>query len=108
MDDLVKGLLKSGEEAIIPFEELEQGPLHISQLTKKLHKKDLLHQIRKIKKQHSHSSDLYITLDVLEEEISNEKPRIPVIQGMLSNLKDIEDTLPLQMQIKKYFHLKEK
>jgi AcrR family transcriptional regulator len=108
MDDLVKGLLKSGEEAIIPFEELEQGPLHISQLTKKLHKKDLLRQIRKIKKQHSHSSDLYITLDVLEEEISNEKPRIPVIQGMLSNLKDIEDTLPLQMQIKKYFHLKEK
>jgi hypothetical protein len=108
MDDLVNGLLKSDEEAIIPFEELDQGLLPINQLTKKFHKKDLLHQIRKIKNQNSHSSDLYITLDVLEAEISNEKPRIPVIQGMLSNLKDIEDTLPLQMQIKKYFHLKEK
>jgi AcrR family transcriptional regulator len=44
-----------------------------------------------------------ISVDVLEEEINKENPRIPVIKGMLSNFKDIHALEPYREKIASYY-----
>jgi AcrR family transcriptional regulator len=46
---------------------------------------------------------LEISIEVLEEEISKKNPRVPVIQGMLSNFKDIKSFDTYRKQIASYY-----
>ncbi|WP_079505808.1 TetR/AcrR family transcriptional regulator [Mesobacillus jeotgali] len=50
--------------------------------------------------------NLRISLEVLESEIEREVPRIPVIQGMLSNFKDEPSLESYYRSIAKIYHLK--
>ncbi|EIJ80567.1 transcriptional regulator, TetR family protein [Bacillus methanolicus PB1] len=107
-DDLANGLMKSEEEQIVPPQLLNQALLDSHFFQKKLNKKDILLLIKELKADLETSSDLFVTLDVLEAEINNEAPRIPVIQGMLANLKNIKETKELKLQIEKFFGLRKR
>jgi AcrR family transcriptional regulator len=107
-DDLANGLMKAEEEPIVPPQLLNQALLDSHFFQKKINKKELLLLIKKLKSDLEKSSDLFVTLDVLEAEINSEAPRIPVIQGMLANLKDVKETKELKMQIETYFGLRGK
>lgn len=48
------------------------------------------------------SDELMVTYEVLKEELEKSKPRIPVIQGMLSNLNDYPVLEPFRMMIEEY------
>jgi hypothetical protein len=47
---------------------------------------------------------MIITLDVLEDEIKMDAPRTPVIQGMLSNIKDEPTMQNLKTMIEKFLN----
>ena len=65
--------------------------------------KKLKHQIASL----DNNEDLNVSLEVLESEAERESPRIPVIQGMLSNFKS-EPSLDLYREaIAKFYHVKE-
>lgn len=50
--------------------------------------------------------DLLISLEVLETEINKDSPRIPVIQGMLSNFKDFPTLDRYRKDIASFYQLK--
>nr|WP_286181310.1 TetR/AcrR family transcriptional regulator [Bacillus sp. ISL-37] len=52
------------------------------------------------------NEDLNISLEVLESELERESPRIPVIQGMLSNFKDEQSLDPYREAIAEFYGLK--
>ena len=53
------------------------------------------------------NDELLVTLDVLESEMKLSNPRIPVIQGMLSNLNAYPDLKDFKLRLKGYYHIKE-
>jgi AcrR family transcriptional regulator len=102
-DDMAKGLIQSNETPLISESIIKDMDLPFHSI--KLEKRDLLTTIREAKEMYSDDSDLMITIEVIEEEIMREEPRIPVIEGMLGNLKK-ENKLPeLQEQINELFQL---
>ncbi|MDE3840116.1 TetR family transcriptional regulator [Bacillus methanolicus] len=104
-DDLANGLMKSEEEPIVPPQLLNQALFDSRFFQKKMNKKDLQLLIKKFKSDLEKSSDLFVTLDVLEAEINSEAPRIPLIQGMLANLRDVKEMKELKLQIENFFGL---
>lgn len=70
---------------------------------------DMKTVLEKIKQQLStidNNEDLLVSLEVLETEIEKESPRLPVIQGMLSNFKDQDTLNPYRDEIAKHYNLK--
>ncbi|MCM3410317.1 TetR/AcrR family transcriptional regulator [Metabacillus litoralis] len=100
-DDLVEGYLKSDEEPILSDEFVCQ----LNELYPELTKDDLIREISLVKKKVDNEAFL-ITLDVIEEEINEDSPRLPVIRGMLSNIKNDPDLEELIAIIEHYFKLK--
>ncbi|MBG9913874.1 TetR/AcrR family transcriptional regulator [Bacillus sonorensis] len=84
VDEMVGGLLQSGEEPI-----LADGFFKCGQ--KDIDKQMILEEISELKKREAFSEDIMITLDVIEEELTKTAPRKPVIQGMLTNLEQQEN-----------------
>ncbi|MRX72398.1 TetR family transcriptional regulator [Bacillus lacus] len=52
--------------------------------------KTLIQQMKSMAKELEDSEDVLISLEVLEAEILSDKPRLPVIQGMLYNIKEVD------------------
>jgi AcrR family transcriptional regulator len=100
IDDLVTGFTQSNEEPILTNDFVEK----LSELYPEPNKEDVVRQI-KIAKETIDSEDLIITLEVLAEEIEMDSPRIPVIQGMLGNVKNELSLQNLREMIEKFFHL---
>lgn len=100
IDDLVTGFTHSNEEPFLTNEFVEK----LSELYPEPTKEDIVRQI-KISKDKVESDDMIITLEVLEAEIEMETPRIPVIRGMLGNLKDVPSLENLKTKIEKFFNL---
>lgn len=100
IDDLVTGFTQSNEEPILTNDFVEK----LSELYPEPNKEDVVRQI-KIAKETIDSEDLIITLEVLAEEIEMDSPRIPVIQGMLGNVKNEPSLQNLREMIEKFFHL---
>jgi AcrR family transcriptional regulator len=65
-----------------------------------------LQQMKSILKTIEKSEDLQVSLEVLEAEIQNDNPRIPVIQGMLSNFKGLDKLDTFREQIAHFYNLK--
>jgi AcrR family transcriptional regulator len=106
MDSIVAGL--TGEQVMVT-EGKVQDLLHQSAnllLSKEQNMKDLLAEMRKLLSDLEGKKDLEISLDVLEAEIKKEKPRIPVIQGMLSNFTHIKSMEPYRKKITAFFQIK--
>ncbi|GGE82665.1 TetR/AcrR family transcriptional regulator [Priestia taiwanensis] len=100
MDDIVAGLEKSREEPVlVEYKEMELICAGY------VDKRTLVEHIITMKNTLDSDSYLYITLDVVELELKMEEPRIPVIQGMLSNLRTYPEAEELKKQIERYFHL---
>ncbi|MGM7721356.1 TetR/AcrR family transcriptional regulator [uncultured Metabacillus sp.] len=100
MDDLAAGFIRSNEEPILTADYVER----LSELYPEPAKEDVLRKIHHTKEQ-IENEDLKITLEVLEAEIEREDPRIPVISGMLGNLKNEPDLENVKTLIEKFFHL---
>lgn len=106
MDSIVTGLIG---ERIMVTEEKVQDLLHqsanlLSPNEKSM--KEILTEMRKLLCDLGGKEDLEISLDVLESEIKKEKPRIPVIQGMLSNFAHVKSMEPYRKKIAAFFQIK--
>ncbi len=51
------------------------------------------------------NDELLVTLDVLEAEMRVANPRIPVIQGMLANLKRYDNLMDFRLRLAKYYEI---
>jgi AcrR family transcriptional regulator len=100
MDDLVAGYLNSNEEPILTNDFVDELSVNYPEPTKE----DVIRQL-KIAKDRVEHEDFMITLEVLEEEIMKDSPRIPVIQGMLGNIKAETSLQTLTAMIQSFFHL---
>lgn len=100
-DDLVEGYMKTDEEPILTSEFVCQLSKQFPEVTKD----DVVREISLVKNKID-DGDLIITLEVLEEEIQKETPRMPVIQGMLSNINEVPALQDLKTMIEHFFPLK--
>ncbi|WP_226671424.1 TetR/AcrR family transcriptional regulator [Metabacillus litoralis] len=100
IDDLATGYKASQEE---PIMTLDMITLHTKPIVT-TNKEEILQQLSKAKLK-IEDENLFITLEVIEEEFKKDQPRVPVIQGMLGNIPDKSQLRPLKKRIKDYFHL---
>ncbi|WLD93287.1 TetR/AcrR family transcriptional regulator [Alkalihalobacillus sp. AL-G] len=100
-DDLVTGLKQSKEQPIFSPEMIQRASLFQNENT---NSDELIEQIENVKSE-TNNEDLLVTLDVLKSEIESENARIPVIQGMLSNLNAHPELGSLSNRIIEYFQI---
>ncbi|MCO4851743.1 TetR/AcrR family transcriptional regulator [Bacillus vallismortis] len=82
LDDLVQGLIRSTLNPLVPKDIFRLMPAG---------KEQLLEDIRKVKENSTLPEDIAVSLDVIAEELSQDKPRKPIMKGMLSNLTGTTD-----------------
>ncbi|MBT2637519.1 MULTISPECIES: TetR/AcrR family transcriptional regulator [unclassified Bacillus (in: firmicutes)] len=106
VDSLVDGL--EGEEPVASEEKVQE----LINKTKAFFLADA-QGIKTILKKMKHTisnlentEDLNVSLEVLESEVERESPRIPVIQGMLSNFKDEQSLDAYREAIAEFYGLK--
>ncbi|PHA01444.1 TetR family transcriptional regulator [Bacillus pseudomycoides] len=89
MDDIVTGLHRSREKPVILERELNHFFCDVN--AAHTHNEEVfvneIIQLKRTLVDQVGNDELLVTLDVLEEEMKRNNPRVPVIQGMLSNLK---------------------
>ncbi|WP_339195493.1 TetR/AcrR family transcriptional regulator [Aeribacillus sp. FSL W8-0870] len=102
-DDLVKGMLAKQNDPIIPAEIMTKMFNHSQSPS---HPLNILNEIKEMSRSIIDDGQLNITIEVLEAEITAEKPRIPVIKGMLSNLHEYPELRYLANQLADYFQIK--
>ncbi|PRP54521.1 TetR family transcriptional regulator [Bacillus halotolerans] len=92
LDDLVQGLSRSSLNPLMPKDIYSLVPADKGQI---------LQDIQKVKENTALPEDIIVSLDVIEEELSQEKPRKPIIKGLLSNLtgSDFEEVDKLRALI---------
>ncbi|EMA6343379.1 TetR/AcrR family transcriptional regulator [Bacillus cytotoxicus] len=107
MDDIVEGLVNSGEEPVLHEEQL--GKLLCStDLIKEQVKEQFLQEIIMFKRNLAdelENDELLVTLDVLEAEMRVANPRMPVIQGMLANLKRYDNLTDFRLRLATYYEV---
>ena len=103
MDHLVYGMIRDKEKPILSNEDYHSIYLCKSEYKHARKHAVLLKELSNAKKDLMPADPCYITLEVLEEEIQKEEPRIPVIHGMLANFKDEKAYLPLIKMLKERF-----
>lgn len=102
MDDIIAGL--ESENPLVNEQLMNELISH----TQNFFKTDLdevLTQMKDIILALDHREELMISYEVLEQEIKKEKPRVPVIQGMLSNFSHIAELQICHNKIAVYYHL---
>ena len=107
VDDLVDGLVKSSEEPVLHEEKLENFFVNQSLLRSRL--RNILKEIIVFKRtlaDQLEDEELLVTLDVLEAEMRLPNPRIPVIQGMLSNLEVYPNLKEFRLRLMGYYNIK--
>ncbi|WP_242145105.1 MULTISPECIES: TetR/AcrR family transcriptional regulator [unclassified Bacillus cereus group] len=107
MDDIVEGLVNSGEEPVLHEEQLGQL-LCSSDLIKEQVKEQFLQEIIMFKRNLAdelENDELLVTLDVLEAEMRVANPRMPVIQGMLANLKRYDNLTDFRLRLATYYEV---
>ncbi|MGG3520501.1 helix-turn-helix domain-containing protein [Bacillus pseudomycoides] len=108
MDDLVEGLVHSKDMPVLQEEQMNQL-FGSSELIKEQAKEHFLQEIITFKRtlaDQLENDELLITLDVLEAEMRLLNPRVPVIQGMLANLKVYDDLRDFRLRLAGYYHIK--
>lgn len=107
MDDIVAGLQRSNEEPVIGERELNYFLCDANVI--KGHKEELFtNEIITLKRtlvDQFGNDELLVTLDVLESEIKMKHPRVPVIQGMLSNLKSYPELRDFRERLAAYYKI---
>ncbi|MEN1938012.1 helix-turn-helix domain-containing protein [Paenibacillus sp. 102] len=109
MDDLVEGIVQSKDIPVLHEEKLGQF-FCSSELIKEQAKEHFLQEIVTFKRtlaDQLENDELLVTLDVLEAEMRLLNPRVPVIQGMLSNLNAYPNLNDFNLRLKGYYNIKE-
>ncbi|MBM7693693.1 AcrR family transcriptional regulator [Peribacillus deserti] len=105
-NDLVEGLLKPGEKPMFSTKEVEDF-IAFPLAPDKLDKSVLINALKSAKEDFKDSEEHLVSLDVIELELSSDTPRIPVIKGMLSNIKKEKELDSLVRKIAAFYNLKE-
>ncbi|MBO1582034.1 MULTISPECIES: TetR/AcrR family transcriptional regulator [Bacillus] len=108
MDNIVAGLVQSKDMPVLHEEKLRQF-FCSSELIKEQAKEHFLQEIVTFKRtlaDQLENDELLVTLDVLEAEMRLLNPRIPVIQGMLANLKSYAKLKDFRLRLAGYYHIK--
>ncbi|MDM5157542.1 helix-turn-helix domain-containing protein [Bacillus sp. DX1.1] len=108
MDDLVEGLVHSEDMPVLQEEKMNQL-FGSSEIIKEQAKEHFLQEIVTFKRtlaDQLENDELLVTLDVLEAEMRLPNPRIPVIQGMLANLRAYADLKDFQLRLAGYYNIK--
>lgn len=107
MDDIVAGLQTSKDEPVIVERELNHFLCNANVMNG--HKEELfINEIIQLKRtlvDQLENEELMVTLDVLESEMKTEHPRVPVIQGMLSNLKLYPELRDFRERLAMYYKI---
>lgn len=91
VDDLVEGLLTRNDEPIFSESQIRHAMKKIEKLvdTNMNTFKKVVDKIKEEIDRLPNSEEYMVSVEVIEEELKREQPRVPVIQGMLSNLKEV-------------------
>lgn len=103
MDHIVLGLI---DENPVLSEKKMQFLLTKTQHYFETDVHELLMKMKNIISEMEDKEDLQVSFDVLQAEILREKPRVPVIQGMLSNFKEIPQLRSIQEKIAAQYYKK--
>ncbi|MGF9965166.1 TetR/AcrR family transcriptional regulator [Bacillus rhizoplanae] len=107
MDDIVAGLQRSKDEPVITERELNHLLCNTNVMNE--HKEEIfINEIIKLKRtlvDQLGNDELMVTLDVLESEMKTNHPRVPVIQGMLSNLKSYPELHDFRERLALYYKI---
>jgi AcrR family transcriptional regulator len=103
LDDTVAGILTSQPEPFLNLAMLDENLLYDSHLNAPKH--SLLQDVQASKSK-TLDDDMRVTLDVIAEELKKDKPRIPVIKGMLANLTEDEHMHDLHQKLTSFLTLK--
>ncbi|WP_299741482.1 TetR/AcrR family transcriptional regulator [uncultured Rossellomorea sp.] len=85
-DDLVEGLLKSGDQPVLSFEKVEDLVKDFT-LSNRINESTLVHMIEDAREV-AEDENTKISLEVIQEEIQKEETRQVVIKGMIVNLEE--------------------
>ncbi|WML46621.1 TetR/AcrR family transcriptional regulator [Neobacillus sp. PS3-34] len=101
MDSIVKDI--SSESAFLTDQKLGNIIEKTKDLFENTSISSIVQKMRSEIDQLENKEALEISLEVLEEEINKQNPRIPVIKGMLSNFKDIKSLETYTGKIAAYY-----
>ncbi|MGG1631968.1 TetR/AcrR family transcriptional regulator [Rossellomorea sp. NRS-1567] len=85
-DDLVEGLLKSGDQPVLSFEKVEDLVKDFT-LSNRINESTLVHMIEDAREV-AEDENTKISLEVIQEEIQKDGTRPVVIKGMIVNLEE--------------------
>ncbi|MBU9720935.1 MULTISPECIES: TetR/AcrR family transcriptional regulator [Bacillaceae] len=93
IDSVVEGLLQSGEEPILSIDDVNYINRLLGNAPEDERNKvfKLISEMKNVLSVREDREDYLVSLEVLEEELNREKPRQPVIQGMISNFKGVKE-----------------
>jgi len=101
MDSIVKDI--SNEEPFLTEDKMENIIKNSKQFFEPANVNSLIKNMRNVIDQMENREVLEISLDVLEEEINKQSPRLPVIKGMLSNFKGIATLEPFTKEMADFY-----
>lgn len=84
VDSIVEGL--KPEDALLKEEQVAAVLSDFFKVDDSISVSDTLNEIRNVIKESEKKDELYVSIDMLEEESQKSHPRVPIIQGMLLNL----------------------
>lgn len=100
IDDMIDGMVQNGEQPILAGRTYS----YYRNAGNTADKHTILRELEDAKRQPALPEDILITLDVIEEELRKDSPRIPVLQGMLTNLEHQDNVQHLYGMITRFLH----
>ncbi|MBZ5216722.1 TetR/AcrR family transcriptional regulator [Bacillus paralicheniformis] len=100
IDDMIDGMVQNGEQPILAGRTYS----YYRNACNTADKHTILRELEDAKRQPALPEDILITLDVIEEELRKDSPRIPVLQGMLTNLEHQDNVQHLYGMITRFLH----
>ncbi|MEK4566208.1 TetR/AcrR family transcriptional regulator [Alkalihalobacillus sp. FSL R5-0424] len=102
--DSIVGGLKS-EDALLKEEQVASVLTEFFEVDHSISVLDTLKEIRNTIRESDHKDDLFVSIDMLEEESQKARPRLPIIQGMLLNLHNEPELRKLTQRLVTYYQL---
>ncbi len=100
IDDMIDGMVQNGEQPILAGRTYS----YYRNAGSTADKHTILRELEDAKRQPALPEDILITLDVIEEELRKDSPRVPVLQGMLTNLEHQDNVQHLYGMITRFLH----
>lgn len=102
-DDLVDGLLKSGDKPVLSFEKLDDLVKDFTS-SSRINESTLVHMIQDALEM-AEEENIQISLEVIKEEIEKDETRPVVIKGMLVNLAEDPSMKHLMNALRHFYQI---